>query len=261
MMLQRMQRTGVSAMQMLVVLALLLLLLAFLAPIVQRIREAALRTQSTNNLKQLALAVHNVHDAFKGMPPIVGEFANKNGSLHFFLLPYIEQGPLYNQGTDGVWDNDVWSKPIGIYVDPRDASAPSGNVFDSWLATTSYAGNWMVFKDGKVRTTLAQIVDGTSNTLMFTQRYQMCNGTPAAWGYPGLYTWAPMVAYYNQSLFQQAPAQADCDPKRPQAIGSALLIALCDGSVRTVSPQLSAQTWANVCDPADGNVIGPDFLD
>lgn len=255
----RCRRPGVTVIELLVVLAILLLLAALLIPAVQRVRDAAARMQSSNNLKQLALAVHSFHDTNRGFPPIVGDCVGKTGSLHFFILPYIEQGPLFNEGTNAVWDNNVWGKPIAIYSDPRDTSAPPGNVYAHWLATTSYPGNWMVFKDGKEMTTIGQITDGTSNTLMFGQRYQMCNGTPAAWGYPGLYLWAPMVAYYNQSLPQQAPVQSECDPSRPQAIGNALLIALCDGSVRTIGPGISAITWANVCDPADGNVLGNDF--
>ncbi len=252
-------RPGLTAIQLLVVLAILLLLLALMVPAVQRVREAAMHTQSLNNLKQMALAMHNFHDTYKGLPPTVGQVGNKTGSAHFFILPYIEQAPLYNDATDAVWDNEVWSKRIALYLDPRNTSSPPGNVFEGWLATTSYPVNWMVCKDGDAKTSLAQITDGTSNTLMFAQRYQLCNGAPTAWGYPGMYTWTPMFAYYNQSLFQQSPAQADCDPERPQAIGNVMLVAMCDGSARAVSPRVSAVTWANVCDPADGNVIGNDL--
>ncbi len=158
-----------------------------------------------------------------------------------------------------MWDNDTWGKQVGLFLDPRNGAGPPGNIFQSWLATTNYAGNWMVFKDGKGGVQFVQIPDGTSNTLMYATRYQLCNGTPTAWGYPGLYTWAPMVAYDNQALFQQAPTQSDCDPSRPQAIGGVMLIALCDGSVRSINPRVSAQTWANLCDPADGMPLGNDL--
>jgi hypothetical protein len=250
-------RRGVSPVDLLVLIALLLFAFAFLVPAVQRVREAAARVQSTNNLKQLALAMHNAHDTYASFPPTVGAFANKTGTAHFFILPFIEQGPLYNSATNAVWDNDVWSKRVEIFIDVRDASGPPGGLYKNWLATTNYPVNWMVFKDGGTK--LQQIPDGTSNTLMFAQRYQMCNGTPTAWGYPSLYSWAPVMAYDNQSLFQIAPRQDDCDPTRAQAIGGVPLIALCDGSVRSLTPRLSAMTWANLCDPADGNVLGPDF--
>jgi hypothetical protein len=255
---QTSRRCGVSPVTLIVVLALLLLLLALLAPAVNRVRDAAARMQSQNNLKQLALAVHNHHDAFNGMPPVVGQFANKTGSLHFFLLPFIEQQDLYASANEAVWNNDVWGKRIEVFLDKRDASAPPGNIYREWLATTNYAGNFMVFGD-KGGTTFANIPDGTSNTLMYAVRYQMCNGAPTAWGYPSLYTWAPMFAYDSQSLFQQSPRQEDCDPARAQAIGGVMTVALCDGSVRAVNNRVGAQTWANLCDPADGMVIGNDF--
>ena len=60
-------------------------------------------------------------------------------------------------------------------------------------------------------------------------------------------------------LFQVSPHPEDCDPTRPQAIGGHMLVGMCDGSVRSVNNRLSAVTWANVCDPNDGNVIGLDF--
>ncbi len=114
-------RTGLTAIQLLVVLAVLLLLLALLAPAVQRMREAAMRrTQSMNNLKQLALGTLNVADTYRGMlPPVVGEFQNKTGSLHFFMLPFIEEALLYNRAQDAVWDKEVWGKPIAVFIDPR----------------------------------------------------------------------------------------------------------------------------------------------
>jgi|ERR1043166_2220863 hypothetical protein len=251
------RRPAVTPIQLIVLLGLLLLAIGFLAPAVARIREAAARTQSSNNLKQLGLAMHNAHDVFNMFPPTVGEFNNKTGSLHFFALPFIEQDNLFKLATNDVWDNDVWSKQIPIFIDPRDKSMPAGELYKNWLATTSYAANYMVFKDGNMKIT--QITDGTSNTLMFATRYQLCGETPTAWGYPSLYTWAPMTAHYNTTLFQVAPRPDDCDPTRAQAIGGVMQIGMCDGSVRSVSSRLSASTWANVCDPNDGNVLGDDF--
>jgi hypothetical protein len=51
---------------------------------------------------------------------------------------------------------------------------------------------------------------------MLTERYQMCHDTPCAWGYPGIYYWAPMYAHYSQGRFQATPSQKDCDPALPQ---------------------------------------------
>jgi type II secretory pathway pseudopilin PulG len=258
------RRPALAATELIVVLAILLILIGLLVPAVQRVREAAARTQSMNNLKQLALAIHNYADVYNGkLPPGVGDDGMADGTLHFIILPYIEQQALYKhaQGDNGklaVWNNDVWSNVIPTFIDPRDGSAPRNNVYQGWLATTNYAANGMVFSE-KPKYKIGNIPDGPANTLMFATRNQMCNGTPTAWGYPSLYTWAPLTAVYNQSLPQFAIRSDECDPTRPQAMGSVALVSLCDGSARSVSPALSATTWANVCCPDDGNALGADF--
>jgi hypothetical protein len=115
-----------------------------------------------------------------------------------------------------------------------------------------------VFKTGGAQ--LQNIADGTSNTLMFATRRQMCNGQPTAWGYPTLYYWAPQFAYYSQAKFQVAPADSDCDPALAQTITKqGMLIAMCDGSARLVDPSVSPTTWSLLCDPADGQALGDDF--
>jgi hypothetical protein len=253
------RRRGLTPVDLLIVIGFLLLLGALLAPAVARVREAAARTQSSNNLKQLGLAMHNFASVYNGsLPPGVGEHGNKTGSIHFHVLPYLEQQPLYNKGTDAVWDNDVWSTPIVLFLDPRDASGPPDHLYRSWLATTNYAANAMVFSE-KPKYRIGGIPDGTSNTLAFAQRLQMCNGTPTAWGYPSLYTWAPLTAHYNQAPPQFVLQKEECDPTRPQGIGSVMLIGLCDGSVRTVSPRISGRSWFDVCCPDEGNPLPDDF--
>jgi hypothetical protein len=256
---RRFRRLGLTPVDLLIVIGFLLLLGALLAPAVSRVRDAASRTQSINNLKQLGLAVHNFAGVYNGsLPPGVGEFGNKTGSIHFLLLPYLEQQQLYNKGTDAVWDNDVWSVPVGLFVDPRDSSVPRDFVYRGWLATTNYAANGMVFSE-QPRYKIGNIPDGTSNTLMFAERLQMCTGTPTAWGYPSLYTWAPLTAYYNQNLPQFSLQKEECDPTRPQAVGGLMVMALCDGSVRSMGSHISARTWFFVCCPDDGEPLPADF--
>jgi type II secretory pathway pseudopilin PulG len=246
-------RPAFSALSLLVVLALLLLGLALLLPAVQRVRGAAGQAQSMNNLKQLALAAHNYHDTYRSFPPGVGQMQQATGSLHFHLLPFIEQTPLFQNANGKVWENGTYGKPLAVFVDPRDAGAPPGNVYQNWLATTNYAGNWLVFKDGKQRIT--GITDGTSNTLMFAQRYQLCNGQPTAWGYPSLYYWAPLFAHYSTARFQVAPTQEACDPALAQAIGPVILVGLCDGTVRALDGHVDANIWHFLCDPRDNHVV------
>ena len=261
MLLRPHRRRGFSPVELLVVLAFLLLLIAFLAPILARVREAAVRAQSLNNLKQMGLAMHNFAATFNSkLPAGIGacDVVKKTGTIHLFLLPYIEQAPLYQQATNASWDNDVWSKTIPVYLDPRDPDGPPGNVYHGWLATTNYAANGQVFSE-KPRYNIGNIPDGTSNTLAFTTRLQLCSGVPTAWGYPSSYTWAPLTAYYHQSLPQFSVRDEECDPTRPQAIANVLLVGMCDGSARTVDRRISAATWRAVCLPDDGTPLGADF--
>src|SRR5438045_1660058 len=101
------RRLGFTLIELLVVIAIIGVLIALLLPAVQQAREAARRSQCKNNLKQIGLAIHGYHDTFNLFPPsaIFGWYAPgtpvtgavpRNFSWIVMLLPYLEQGPLYN---------------------------------------------------------------------------------------------------------------------------------------------------------------------
>src|SRR5262249_35814525 len=102
----RLRRTGFSLFELLIILALLALLFALLLPAAVKVRQAAARSQCSNNLRQLVLAMHNMHDTYALMPPLAGPFPANNpshGTLFFYMLPFIEQDNLYKNahGQDG----------------------------------------------------------------------------------------------------------------------------------------------------------------
>src|SRR5262245_38173274 len=88
-------RGGFTLIELLVVIAIIAVLIALLLPAVQSAREAARRAQCTNNLKQIGLAIHNYHSAINSLPWGDGPWWIE-WSAHTLLLPYIEQGPIYN---------------------------------------------------------------------------------------------------------------------------------------------------------------------
>ncbi|MCS7046739.1 MAG: DUF1559 domain-containing protein [Gemmataceae bacterium] len=253
------QRRAVTLIELIIVVGVLLFLLGIFLPAIARVRSAAARQVSLNNLRQLGLAVHNFCDSQNGrLPPALGKANNNEGPVHFHLLPYLEQEALFRSAEGASWKNGAYKTVVPSFLDPRDTTAPPQNLFQGWLATTNYAANWMVFKTGNQR--LGAILDGTSNTLMFATRYQLCNGQPTGWGYPEIYTWAPLFAYYTTAKFQVSPKQADCDPTLPQTIADQLItVSLCDGSTRTIAPTISSLTWRLLCDPEDGMVLDEDF--
>src|SRR5436305_4802652 len=227
------RRQGFTLIELLVVIAIIAVLIGLLLPAVQKVREAAARAKSQNNLKQIALAVHNFNDAYQGKLPALTDLGTgaPTGwgyqSLFFNILPYVEQDNVYRvfqKSTPSLYFRPTTGAArtiIPTYLSPADSTASNGttmtavaapavtgapstsNIAAGEFATTSYAANGYVFRSntgGLPRT----FVDGTSNTVMFAERYQVC--TPAS-GNPVYNLWA-----FGRN---QAPASNNKVPSPP----------------------------------------------
>ena len=175
-------RRGFTLIELLVVIAIIAILIGLLLPAVQKVRAAAARTQSQNNLKQLGLASHSLHDTHMKFPPMYGSFPKGGGwegSVFYFMLPYLEQDPLFRLGPDvarsqpvkvfqapldptykdGVIDlstgMETWVSGGSGTLNPHAATASQSTTGNSFNTTTngtafglsSYGANWQVFGD------------------------------------------------------------------------------------------------------------------
>jgi prepilin-type N-terminal cleavage/methylation domain-containing protein/prepilin-type processing-associated H-X9-DG protein len=174
------RRSAFTLIELLVVIAVIAILIGLLVPAVQKVREAADRTQCQNNLKQLGLALHNYHDTYKRLPP--GGDA-RGFSAQALLLPYLEQGNLYktinfNVSPTNAANSFPMAQVVLVFVCPSDpqAALPSGmggnnyvwNYGSDILFFSSDTRGVFMFGGTKVR--LQGITDGTSNTAAFCER-------------------------------------------------------------------------------------------
>jgi beta-lactamase regulating signal transducer with metallopeptidase domain len=151
------------------------LVAGLLLPAVAQARDAAQRAQSTNNLKQIALAMHNYHDVHKHFPPaaVLGPDGKTPHSWRVAILPYLEQQELYNQYKfNEAWDSESNSKLLAkmpaVYRHPSTPGIAGNQQSSSYYALT---GKGAIFNSepSKTGTGFAKITDGTSNTVLIVE--------------------------------------------------------------------------------------------
>lgn len=208
-----------------------------------RLRRAAERTQSTNNLKQIGLAMHAYHDAFKGFPNGAIRHPQSGQPLlswRVALLPFLEEAPLsqeirMNERWDSEHNKKYWNRMPKVYQLP-------GKPNDSNTYYQVFRGNETAFPDLPFNTKLRfnQFTDGTSNTILCIEAAE-----PINWMRP-----------------DDLPFQLN-NPAMRNHLGNhwdndTCLVAFADGTVRSMKRQLTAQALQGLLTRAGGEVVNFD---
>jgi type II secretory pathway pseudopilin PulG len=294
--MRRQPRRGFTLFQLLIVLAVLLLLLALLLPALVKVRAAAARTQSQNNLKQLVLALHNYHDTFQVMPPGIDDNRFSTASK---LLPFIEQNNLFQRidfkkSIDDKANANARQARIKTFLSPQD---PIPFVKTDWGATNYLFNDQAFFLNSKLK--FADITDGMSNTVAVGETLKGDGGTKAMdvkrqyvllkkedlkgvgpdsgakYFQDNKNIAGDRCASWMDGRFLQGAFNGRLRPndERPdvsaggvsgvsalRSLNDGVLIGVMDGSVRTINAKaISHKTWKAALTPAGGEVLGTDW--
>jgi Protein of unknown function (DUF1559) len=211
-----------------------------LLPLVQKQRDAASRMQSMNNLKQIALAMHNYHDTYKTFPAAASYDANGKPLLSWrvHILPFVEQDALYRQfRLNEPWDSEHNKKLIAqmpaVYRSPNQLNGNEGKT--TYLVPV---GPKTIF-EGKKGIGFNKITDGTSNTIMIVESAD------------------------NRAVFWTQPEDYKINDKNPVAglvrpEAKQFNTAFADGSVRALSATIDPAKLRALFTASGGEVVDVD---
>lgn len=268
---------GFTLIELLVVLAIIGVLMSLLMPAVQQAREAARRSSCKSQVRQLALALHNYHDAHNILPP--GSIAVGPGEpmtlsgwgWAAMLLPYYDQVPLYSKidfgaGTAVGANRALIGSQLGILRCPSDSQPDQMTVAipnhpSARIATGNYVGSEGVLRAmSSVR--FSFITDGLSQTLFLGERAFQAS-VNGSLDYTS--SWCGIVSESDVYVFDSLPYVPPLASQRLNSSGAisfssrhtgGVHFALADGSVRFLSENIDAELFRALGTGSGGEVIG-----
>jgi prepilin-type processing-associated H-X9-DG protein len=287
---------------LLVVIAIIGVLIALLLPAVQKVREAANRASCQNNLHQIGLALHGYHDnqgsfpsGYRCQPTSDPDYTSPGWGWAALLLPYVEGDNLakqinFNLPVEHSDNLAARTTVLKLFVCPSDRSTGVFTIYDkdntplAQAVTNSYAachgvgpdldeelddGNGLFFRNSMVR--MADVTDGTSNTIAIGERACLLTQTPWAGAVSfGTARITPGAPTSNPDVVEEAPTQAlahvavhtindpNADPEdffTPHTGYAMFLFA--DGSVRPVRDGIAISVLQGLATRDGGEVIDP----
>jgi len=201
-----------------------------LMPAVQKVRDAAARAQTTNNLKQLTLGAHNYEMAQGKLPAPFAERGQTGQpapvnwsdrlSWRYELLPYIEQDYLHKvidagQAWNSPANRQYTSTPVKAFGDPLDPTEPNTRF------RCFYDNGALFATDPKERVSFSGVTDGIANTIMFVETADQ----------------VPWAQFNELKYDPNGPLPQLGHPKR-----DVILIGMADGSIKTVKKSINPNT-------------------